>query len=385
MDYSGGKVRVDNGQVFYGDFPVANTLTERVLKMMSEGFKADHMLRFLENLMANPSARAVRETYTFLENYGLPITDDGCFLAYKAVTNDYKDIHSRKFDNSIGAVVSMLRNQVDDNYGVDCSQGLHVGALDYVVTYGHFTKGAARTEGGNRLLIVKVNPANVVSVPRFEGFTKMRVCEYTVVSEILDVVKELDKIVYTSKALALTPDLPKPKASAPIIDKEEYLIGYEDGQLDFEDDSEYGFSRNYDAGADYLAGYNDGYHDRSNKCESTVVDDLEYQRGFADGSRDCENGQCYGCSRDYTMGDKDYLAGYNDAYNGRDNQFPNKAIDRAAPPLAGTSSIDEDEYDAGYELGSDDAYDHCDFEENLEIDASDQFKIGYRDGYNERK
>lgn len=174
--------------------------------MMSEGFKFDHMVKFLENLMQNPSARGVSETYWFLENYGLPITDDGCFLAYKAVRSDYTDIYSGKFLNSVGSVVSMPRNMVDDNYGIDCSKGLHVGALDYVVGYGHFVKGQVRSANGNRLLIVKVNPKDVVSVPKYEGHTKMRVCEYTVASEILDVVKELDKVVYTSNAEEINTD-----------------------------------------------------------------------------------------------------------------------------------------------------------------------------------
>ncbi len=204
--YASNKVRIENGEIFYGNYALHNTLTARIIKMMGEGFKFDHMVKFLENLMQNSSSRAVEETYWFLENYGLPITDDGCFLAYKAVRNDYKDIYSGKFDNSVGKVVTMPRNQVDDNYGVDCSKGLHVGALDYVVGYGHFVKGRVPTESGNRLLIVKVNPKDVVSVPKYEGHTKMRVCEYTVVSEIKDVVKELDKVVYTSEAQEIVPD-----------------------------------------------------------------------------------------------------------------------------------------------------------------------------------
>jgi hypothetical protein len=204
--YTDNRVTIDNGQIFYGGVLIHSTLTDRIIKMMVEGFKFDHMIKFLKNLMENPSKRAVDETYWFLENYGLPITDDGCFLAYKAVRHNYTDIYSGKYDNSIGNVVSMPRNQVDDNYGADCSHGLHVGALDYVVGYGHFKKGEPIAADGNRLLLVKVNPKDVVSVPKYEGHTKMRVCEYTVVNEIKDVVKELDKVVYTSNAGDLEPD-----------------------------------------------------------------------------------------------------------------------------------------------------------------------------------
>jgi hypothetical protein len=275
--YANGSIRIENGQIFCGTFAVHNTLTERILKMMSEGFKFDHMLKFLENLMQNPSARAVDETYWFLENYGLPITEDGCFLAYKAVRNDYKDIYSGKFDNSIGATPKMARNQVDDNYGIDCSKGLHVGALDYVVGYGHFVKGKARTEGGNRLLIVKVNPRDVVSVPKYEGHTKMRVCEYTVVSEITDVVKELDKVVYTATAQELAPDYTDTTDDGDGCEGDcdgcchddgysqseeelEYEAGYDLAKSDLENGLEYQFSLNIDATDAFKDGYEDGYN-----------------------------------------------------------------------------------------------------------------------------
>jgi hypothetical protein len=269
--YAMGRVRIENGQVFYGDFAVDNTLTTRILKMMGEGFKLDHMLKFLDNLMQNPSARAVDETYRFLENFGLPITDDGCFLAYKAVQNDYTDIYSGKFDNSVGKVVSMPRNRVDDNYGVDCSRGLHVGALDYVVGYGHFVKGNVPDKGGNRLLIVKVNPKNVVSVPQYDGHTKMRVCEYTVVSEIVDVVKELEKVVYTATAQEIAPDwdgLTESNVTCGCGDcgegKEEedadYELGYAIGKEDAENLLDYQFSMEADESDAFKDGYSDGFN-----------------------------------------------------------------------------------------------------------------------------
>jgi hypothetical protein len=275
--YAGDRVTITDGVVFYGTFEVHNSLADRIVKMMNEGFKFDHMVKFLENLMQNPSARAVSETYWFLENYGLPITDDGCFLAYKAVRNDYKDIYSGKYDNSVGAKPFMLRNQVDDNYDVDCSKGLHVGALDYVVQYGHFSKGQPRAEGGNRLLIVKVNPKDVVSVPKYAGHTKMRVCEYTVVNEILDVVKELDKVVYTSTATALSPDWSGQDEDYDATDISDDSCVYDDEDDSTDDDGEFddGFSlgvKDREEGLEYQASldvgdteaFKDGYFEGYN-------------------------------------------------------------------------------------------------------------------------
>ena len=285
VSYTSGQISVVSGEVFYNGFAIHNTLTIRILKMMADGFKFDHMVKFLDNLMQNPSKRAVDETYWFLENYGLPITDDGCFLAYKAVRNNYTDIYSGKFNNGIGAVVSMPRNMVDDNYGLDCSNGLHVGALDYVVQYGHFKKGEAPVAGGNRLLIVKVNPKDVVSVPKYEGHTKMRVCEYTVVSEINDVIKELDKVVYTSKAEEIQPDNNDYDSDEDYSDsnddlcdnsacscsseqndcdivEQEYIAGTNDGKNDRSAGLDYGTNMRSESSMDYHNGYFDEYYMR---------------------------------------------------------------------------------------------------------------------------
>lgn len=278
-NYASGRIKVDNGQIFYNDFALHNTLTERIIKMMSDGFKFDHMIKFLENVMQNPSKRAVDETYWFLENYGLPITDDGCFLAYKAVRNNYTDIYSGKFNNTIGAVVSMPRNMVDDNYGVDCSNGLHVGALDYVVGYGHFRKGEVPATDGNRLLVVKVNPKDVVSVPKYEGHTKMRVCEYTVVSEIKDVVKELDKVVYTSNAGNLEPDYNSDDSDD--YDSDDYDSDYNYDENDSCDCGSCGCSSDDDT--EYQAGYDQGKHDANFELEYMTNLDHDASDAFRDG------------------------------------------------------------------------------------------------------
>lgn len=342
--YAGNRIKIENGQIFYGSFAVHNTLTERIIKMMTEGFKFDHMVKFLENLMQNPSARAVNETYWFLENYGLPITEDGCFLAYKAVRGDYTDIYSGKFLNSVGSVVSMARNMVDDNYGVDCSKGLHVGALDYVVSYGHFVKGDVRSASGNRLLIVKVNPKDVVSVPKYEGHTKMRVCEYTVASEILDVVKELDKVVYTSNAETLNSDWNS--------DDEDSDDGFDDGCGD-------------DCSCESKS--------TTSKVDTTSAwNESAYREGYIVGESDLNNGEQYGFTRDYSR-ENSYRIGYNDGYNERTNQ-----ADADVP-----SEEDEAEYRAGYELGESDSVNNLAYKASLEWDYSDMFLDGYADGYND--
>ena len=175
-NYAEGKVSVTNGILRYEDEEIHNTLTDRIMSMMRDGFAFEPMIRFLANVLENHSNRAVQELYTFLENKNLPITEDGCFLAYKAVTGDYKDKWTGQIDNSVGETVSMQRRKVNDDCGMGCADGLHCGAIEYVEGY--------RSEyNGDRVVIVKVNPKDVVSVPTDSGCQKVRTCEYQVIAD----------------------------------------------------------------------------------------------------------------------------------------------------------------------------------------------------------
>lgn len=168
-----GDVTVEDGVVYYRQEPMHNGLTERILSMMQEGFDVTPLINFLENVEENVSSRAVNELYDFLEYGQMPITSDGHFLAYKRIRSDWKDCHSGTIDNSIGQVVSMPRNKVDDDSNRTCSHGLHVCSLEYLR---HFY--------GERVVACKINPRDVVSVPRDYNNTKMRVCRYEVVAEL---------------------------------------------------------------------------------------------------------------------------------------------------------------------------------------------------------
>lgn len=359
--YAKGQITVQNGEVFYGSFRLHNTLTNRILAMMNEGFKFDHMVKFLENLMQNPSNRAVNETYTFLENYGLPITDDGCFLAYKAVRNDYKDIYSGKLDNCIGCAPSMPRNMVDEVYERDCSTGLHVGALDYVVQYGHFVKGAEIAVGGNRLLVVKVNPKDVVSVPKYDNHPKMRVSQYLVVSEIKDVVKELDKVVYTSNAETFAPDRSDDEWS-------EY-----EGDCDDESDES-----DCEDSCDSCSC--DSKPSATTKVDTTSAwDEVAYREGYGIGEDDVEFGNKYGESRDYSR-ENSYRMGYNDGYNQRPNVA--EEAEKSEQESEENNEAEDTEYLAGWNQGRHDCKFGLEYQANLDGDSSDAFKDGYRDGFN---
>ena len=184
--YCDGYVHVENGELSWQGITMPELFTDRILQMRREGFNIDPMLNFLDNMNDNPSDQAIVELFDFMQNKHLPITDDGHFLAYKAVSPDFKDIYTGNIDNSLGEEVSIERSKVDSNRSKHCSAGLHVGAIDYVKSYGGIDLDEDN-DGGNQIVICKVNPADVVSVPSDAKFQKLRTCRYEVVSLFNDI------------------------------------------------------------------------------------------------------------------------------------------------------------------------------------------------------
>jgi hypothetical protein len=173
--FNGTDVEIKDGSINFHGRVVHNTLTKRIIGFIREGLPHEPLLNFFKNLMENPSKRAVDELYDFLEAGELPITEDGCFLAFKNVRSNYFDIHSGKNDNSVGKVCEMPRNAVDEDKERTCSYGLHFCSIKYLP---HFSDG----ENG-KTMIVKINPKDVVAIPADYENTKGRTCRYEVVAE----------------------------------------------------------------------------------------------------------------------------------------------------------------------------------------------------------
>jgi hypothetical protein len=202
LNFGQGNVSVEGDKIFWKGREMHNALTKRMVAMIQEDFPVEPLIAFMENLMENPSKRAVNELYGFLEKNTLPITSDGCFLAYKKVRQDYLDCHSGTVLNKPAAyltdedtaaleeavgknnevtvavedgvtVVSMERNLVDDDQNRTCSTGLHFCSQDYLKSF-----------GGERIVILKINPRDVVSIPNDYNDSKGRACRYEIVDEI---------------------------------------------------------------------------------------------------------------------------------------------------------------------------------------------------------
>lgn len=170
-----GSVEIDDTGVKLNGEYVNNYLTNKILDFAKRGLPTAPLVKFFEKVMKNPSYRAVNELYKFLEHGLMPITPDGNFLGYKSVRPDYMDWYSNTFRNQVGdAPERKQRNQVCDDPDVGCSEGYHVGTLEYAKDF-HYPS--------NRVVIVEVDPSDVVSVPHDCQHQKLRTMFYKVVGE----------------------------------------------------------------------------------------------------------------------------------------------------------------------------------------------------------
>jgi hypothetical protein len=178
-----GMFEVRNGKVYKGNEEVTGYLFDKILLFMRTGQCFKRLLNFANNLWANPSESARQRLYAFLEHGNFPITKDGCFIAYKGVKNDFYSqtagklaLKSGKTDvsghifNGVGEVIEVDRESVNPNDRETCSYGLHAGDFSYAKGF------------GPKLIIVKINPADVVSIPADENNRKLRTCKYKVLA-----------------------------------------------------------------------------------------------------------------------------------------------------------------------------------------------------------
>jgi hypothetical protein len=228
-----GRAEIVDGKLYFDGEPLNGALAERVAAMLAEGFGVLPLLKFLNRVASNPrmdknnklySENFQNELYLFLESGDCPITENGTFLAYKIVNSDFKDIYTGTIDNSPGKVVSLERPEdVDPDRNNTCSYGLHFASLNYILN-GNY----ANLSNGNRLLVVEVDPADVISIPYDYNNSKGRTWRYTVVREI----DSYDKI---------KPYFVSNKSSKTV----DYLYDYEK-DIDYEDDFTDYFKSEYD-------------------------------------------------------------------------------------------------------------------------------------------
>jgi hypothetical protein len=198
-----GKFSLVGDRITLDGTPFSDAVTEKVLAMIDAGHNADPLYAFLRKVRSNPSKTAQDELLLFCVANGFMIHEDGDILAYKSVRNDYTDIHSGTVRNKVGDKPSMARGGVDDKRENTCSSGFHFAAHQYATTW------HGRVDA--RLMIMKINPANVVSIPNDYGNQKARCCEYEVIAEIPHSSKLDTREVYSTKYVKSVDVTPKSK------------------------------------------------------------------------------------------------------------------------------------------------------------------------------
>lgn len=137
-----GKFTVRDNKVYYDGNELRGYLVDRILYCMQ--YKPDEykrLIKFAERLYTNPDKHVLNELHKFLEHKHMPITEDGSFLAYKGVKDDYYSITSGNIKllkgkvnssgqvyNGVGEEIIAERKDVCANSGQGCAQGLHAGS-----------------------------------------------------------------------------------------------------------------------------------------------------------------------------------------------------------------------------------------------------------------
>lgn len=191
-----GLIKVSKGQVFYDGEILNNNLTERICDFIQRGITdISPLLKFLEKTLENPSLPCREHAFSFISKHDLPVLPNGNFVGYKRVDADYFSYGSGPEEIIItsttdpeksislsghvpyypGTIVSMDRSVVVTDRNSSCNVGLHVASHDYV-------KGFHPDRG--RIVLVSVNPKDIVSVPRLYTEGKCRACRVEVLGEV---------------------------------------------------------------------------------------------------------------------------------------------------------------------------------------------------------
>ncbi|WP_292976279.1 hypothetical protein [Mycobacterium sp.] len=177
----GDSTEAERYRIKHGD-PVEEVVLAAAIRLTSSTADLAPLGAFLRRLERNPSPASRSQLFGWLKAGGFTLTTDGHIVGYKSVRADGFSAHAgrepvnvRAQDGTsqtitghvpypVGATVSMDRDLVDDNRNSACSVGLHVGTFGYAERF------------SEQMLVVLVDPADVVSVPTHADAEKMRVC-----------------------------------------------------------------------------------------------------------------------------------------------------------------------------------------------------------------
>lgn len=154
---------------------VPKELVKAIIKAEEEhnNLKISTYRNFWTLMSLNPDERCRKNLFWFLQKYGMTISRCGFFVGYRNVDktkeeNVFTDHHSHTFKIRIGEMVTMDRDKCDTVQENTCSSGLHIGGKGWL----------KKNYYGDTGLACLINPADVVAVPPYDNYGKLRTCAY---------------------------------------------------------------------------------------------------------------------------------------------------------------------------------------------------------------
>ena len=167
------------GDVVYWEEVSCLSVPEELVKAIIKAEEEHNELKistyknFWTLMSLNPDERCRKNLFWFLQKYGMTISRCGFFVGYRNVDkteeeNVFTDHHSHTFKIRIGEMVTMDRSKCDTVQENTCSTGLHIGGKGWL----------KKNYYGDTGLACLINPADVVAVPPYDDYGKLRTCAY---------------------------------------------------------------------------------------------------------------------------------------------------------------------------------------------------------------
>lgn len=188
---------VKNDVGYYKNEKLPKSITKILQRFLDNNISPTAVINFWNRLKKNPREFARNELMLFLEHTGIPLCEDGTFITYKVIRDNYMDCHTESINNKPGAKIPRMDvAAVEHNRELCNAKGYHVAAWSYLSTMGYYPES-----GHRRLVECKVDPKDVVSIPNDYSNAKMRVTYYEIIREITGQKEENKEVLYDKTSL----------------------------------------------------------------------------------------------------------------------------------------------------------------------------------------
>lgn len=187
----GDRVSIRNGVVYLDGDPYDGDIADTILTFYEADEEFEPLVLFMEKLLMNPNEHSRAHAYRWLANKSFALDSSGNVLAYKSVVKqpdgsylshssgnaivDDEEHRSGPVPQRLGSVVALPRSEVTFDPSIGCSYGLHAGTWEYASNF---------MWGGSTVLLVRIHPRDIVSVPTDARDQKMRVSKYRILNEV---------------------------------------------------------------------------------------------------------------------------------------------------------------------------------------------------------